>query len=406
MSLGQQYSKSVWKGGKNTAIKNVPIEEGFICSSFLKEVAILKRMDNRNIIKMKRFVVSDRILLITMELANCDFAYFLEHHKITKLRCRYIQLLRGLKYLHEHDVIHQNIHPSNILCFIEGEKLTLKYADFGIAIIGYSACVPLNYDNVYSLGFRAPEVVYKRGYDHKADVWALGCIFYRMESSRYLFSATNLKEYKKELNRFFPEYFTIIGKMLTSNPYKRIDTSDALSLLGKNDKKIPSLEVLNKYTSTRKTFRERDAAMEHLISLLAERDLSDEKKVQCLCVVDDVLSRYGEEWTFKTIEVVVFMCGSYNDELIDLSDDSVEDKIMRDVLEKLDYDFWRPTSFDYAKAILKLYPEELLNDVLFYLKHFITSRDIEKSNLNIGLMAVRFACNCNDVVFQDEMFFE
>ncbi|WVY92870.1 hypothetical protein V8G54_031958 [Vigna mungo] len=86
------------------------------------------------------------------------------------------QILSGLKYLHDRNVVHRDIKCANILVDTTG---SIKLADFGLAKV-----TKLN--DVKSIGgslnWMAPEVVNLRscGYGLAADIWSLGCTVLEM----------------------------------------------------------------------------------------------------------------------------------------------------------------------------------------------------------------------------------
>ena len=45
-----------------------------------------------------------------------------------------VQLVEGLWYLHDNDVIHYDIKPENV--FISGNSYGAKYGDFGVSLKG------------------------------------------------------------------------------------------------------------------------------------------------------------------------------------------------------------------------------------------------------------------------------
>lgn len=45
----------------------------------------------------------------------------------------------------------------------------------------------------------APEVLYGQMYNHKADVWSLGCLFYEMLTGFSPFSGQNLKNLEENI---------------------------------------------------------------------------------------------------------------------------------------------------------------------------------------------------------------
>jgi len=91
------------------------------------------------------------------------------------------QILAGLVYLHERDIIHRDIKGANILVDNKGG---IKISDFGISKkvednLLSSARVhrPSLQGSVF---WMAPEVVKQTSYTSKADIWSLGCLVVEM----------------------------------------------------------------------------------------------------------------------------------------------------------------------------------------------------------------------------------
>ncbi|OZJ03800.1 hypothetical protein BZG36_03025 [Bifiguratus adelaidae] len=93
------------------------------------------------------------------------------------------QILRGLSYLHNRDIIHRDIKGANILVDNKGG---VKISDFGIskkveddvmALSNVGAHRPSLAGSVF---WMAPEVVKQTQYSQKADIWSLGCLVIEM----------------------------------------------------------------------------------------------------------------------------------------------------------------------------------------------------------------------------------
>ena len=85
------------------------------------------------------------------------------------------QILLGIQYCHQKQVVHGDIKPANIL--IQTNQ-RIKVADFGLS--HFSRC-----GNSSILGgswqYMSPEIIQRRDHDpYKSDVWALGIMFYEM----------------------------------------------------------------------------------------------------------------------------------------------------------------------------------------------------------------------------------
>ncbi|KAK4698471.1 mitogen-activated protein kinase kinase kinase, partial [Phenoliferia sp. Uapishka_3] len=94
------------------------------------------------------------------------------------------QILTGLHYLHEREIIHRDIKGANILVDNKGG---IKISDFGISKkvednLLTGAHRPSLQGSVY---WMAPEVVKQTSYTSKADIWSLGCLVVEMLTGQH-----------------------------------------------------------------------------------------------------------------------------------------------------------------------------------------------------------------------------
>lgn len=91
------------------------------------------------------------------------------------------QMCQGLKYLHQHGVIHRDIKPDNVLITEQG---TVKLSDFGIAVLATHNNVTSNITTrgsfVGTLRYAAPEMVNNQLYGPASDIYALGMTILEM----------------------------------------------------------------------------------------------------------------------------------------------------------------------------------------------------------------------------------
>jgi hypothetical protein len=99
--------------------------------------------------------------------------------------------LRGVGYVQSRDVLHGDIKPQNVLRIVEdgpGGSQCVRYvlADFGLART--SRCFAMmTKQEVFTLWYRAPELLLGGSYGPEADLWAIGCTVYEILTTRPLF---------------------------------------------------------------------------------------------------------------------------------------------------------------------------------------------------------------------------
>jgi len=161
--------------------------ENIVFENFLSEVVYPQCLDHPNIIKYSGIYYNDGQIAMVSDMARGDLSsisltpFF--KNNIPALRNVATQLISAVAYLEAHNVMHCDIKPQNVLCYVHPETnpgyLHVVLADFGLAQT--SVCDrTMRQTGLYSLWYRAPEILKHQSYTEKAEVWALGCVFYEM----------------------------------------------------------------------------------------------------------------------------------------------------------------------------------------------------------------------------------
>jgi serine/threonine protein kinase len=100
-----------------------------------------------------------------------------------------LPVAKALAYAHEEEMIHRDVKPANILITRSGDPML---TDFGIAkILDEESTMDLTGTRatVGTPEYMAPEQVIAKTVDHRADIYALGVVFYEMVTGRKPFQA-------------------------------------------------------------------------------------------------------------------------------------------------------------------------------------------------------------------------
>ncbi|KAJ8747391.1 hypothetical protein K2173_013093 [Erythroxylum novogranatense] len=144
-----------------------------------QEIALLSQFEHENIVQYYGTDKDESNLYIFLELVTQGslLGVYHKYHFLDSHVCAYTrQILLGLKYLHDRDVVHRDIKCSNILVDSNG---SVKLADFGLAkatkLNDVKSCKGTAF-------WMAPEVVNRKnqGYGLPADIWSLGCTVLEM----------------------------------------------------------------------------------------------------------------------------------------------------------------------------------------------------------------------------------
>jgi hypothetical protein len=179
-SYGSVY-KVYHKYEKNLyAIKKVHITNELIKDNFdiFREIQLFSKLNHKNIVRYYSSWLNDNnsTLYIQMELCETTFRDYLNNIKqdesIDKRISYFKQIVEGIKYLHDNDIIHRDIKPSNIL-FVDD---TVKICDFGLARnVNNTSNIINGSSEVGTSFYRAPEID-SHNYNNKIDVYSLGII--------------------------------------------------------------------------------------------------------------------------------------------------------------------------------------------------------------------------------------
>ena len=106
----------------------------------------------------------------------------------------FIQMVKGLKILHDLKILHRDLKSANILLFNDG---TAKIGDCNVSKIFYGE-KGLGYTQTGTPYYASPEVWSEAPYDQKSDIWSLGVITYEMLTLHPPFKAGTMEAlYKK-----------------------------------------------------------------------------------------------------------------------------------------------------------------------------------------------------------------
>jgi len=211
-----------------------------------KEIQVLQKLNHEHVVRYHdAFSSGKNSRCIVMEY--CSEGCLQDLIEAYKVKARkgmpevealdiFVQLLLGMQYVHNHKVLHRDLKPANI--FLSPPRM-VKIGDFGVAR-QFGSNSNLANTIVGTPYYLAPELCKGEAYNHKVDVWSLGCVLHELLTGQHAFPGHNLpmiiisivKGNRSDItdDQASPEVQTLLNDMIQLNPTKRPDVADILAL--------------------------------------------------------------------------------------------------------------------------------------------------------------------------------
>jgi len=148
-------------------------------SRLLDEARAAAKLNHPNIVSIYDAGEIDDLPFIVMELVDGTSLHDRKVESLEDILDITRQLCAALKHAHEHDIIHRDLKPENVLITADG---VAKLSDFGLTSEGII---------VGTVFYLAPEMAQGRGFDGRADLYALGVMLYELTTGELPFQAEN-----------------------------------------------------------------------------------------------------------------------------------------------------------------------------------------------------------------------
>ncbi|KAK6187652.1 hypothetical protein SNE40_005631 [Patella caerulea] len=195
----------------------------------MREIRMLKQLKHNNLVNLLEVFRRRRRLHLVFEYVDHTALHELDLHpsgvgESTTMTVVY-QTLLAVNFCHQHNAIHRDVKPENILITRSGQ---VKLCDFGFARMLTGPGDEYT-DYVATRWYRAPELlVGDTQYGPSVDVWAIGCVFSELKTGQALWPGRSdldqLYLIRKTLGDLTPRHMDIFSSnaffkgMIIPNP--------------------------------------------------------------------------------------------------------------------------------------------------------------------------------------------
>lgn len=191
---------------KHVAVKRVDLNS-FNCDMdiFIREAAVMRQMRHPNLLPLLSTVLDNRFLWLVTPYVSGGTVENILHYAYPQGFPEMViatvaqEVLKALKYLHDHGIAHRDIKTSNILLGSNGD---VYLGDLGAAaqILKPDEKRPevlvhlQRYTFTGTLQYMSPELVEGIGYDEITDIWSLGITLYEMATGHRPYCGMNMRQ--------------------------------------------------------------------------------------------------------------------------------------------------------------------------------------------------------------------
>ena len=229
------YKVKSRNNNQNYALKVVSrnkLTQARITKRLNNEIALQSQLSHENIVNLILSFEDEENIYLLLELCPGGelFSYLKSEGKLSESETKRIcyQIVEGICYLHNKNIIHRDLKLGNIL--LSENKSKVKIGDFGLAV----QLKDFEEERITLCGtpnYISPEIVSRKPYGLSSDLWSLGCIIFAcltgnppFESASIQNTLLKLKDMKYSLpNDLSNNAVDLITSLLSWDPKMRIN---------------------------------------------------------------------------------------------------------------------------------------------------------------------------------------
>lgn len=174
----------------------------------------------------------------TMEFVDgAPFGVGAAHWGVNPVAELMAQLLRGLQFLHDADLVHGDVKPANALCSVVRAGSQLKLLDYHLT---FRAALQMDATTRGTLRYMAPEVIAGEQPDARSDLYSAGVLFFEALTGRTLFAGgpgdvvtQHLTAPLEQMQGRASALGPVLARLLAKSPSARYaSAADAISAIG------------------------------------------------------------------------------------------------------------------------------------------------------------------------------
>ena len=208
---GYKIKKFIAKGGmgsvyyaKHPVLKERPpvaikvlhrhlLETGNLKERFRREANLQARLRHKSLIRLLEYLEDEKDCYIIMEYFKSKSLSDIIGRQTGPMPSKravpiFKQVLEGIGYAHDNNIIHRDIKPSNVLV---DDNDIVKITDFGIAKVVGDNSMTATGSVIGTRLYMSPEQIQGKRATKKSDIYSLGVTFYEMLAGRVPFESSN-----------------------------------------------------------------------------------------------------------------------------------------------------------------------------------------------------------------------